>query len=118
MKKIIKERGQGKTTELIKISAETQYPIIALTMMDIVYIKEQSNKMGYKIPDPILLSDWRIKYHGSDIKAVLVDEGEMMLETLLGYPIYAISLTKPKEIKKRDIADFVRMNTDDFTIVD
>ena len=60
MKLIIKDRGMGKTTQLIHISEVTGYPIAA------------AKKLGCNIPEPILVSDitsGKIRYDN-----ILVDE--------------------------------------------
>ena len=83
MKIIAKGRGKGKTTELIKMSAEKQIPIVCRTS-SIKYIKEQAKQMNLKIPEPI-------PFHWTDINKpcfggitgkVLIDDVDCILTGL------------------------------------
>lgn len=72
MKLIIKDRGMGKTTQLIHISEATGYPIVAAYKTTIDNIKSTATKLGCKIPEPVLVSDivtGKIRYDN-----ILVDE--------------------------------------------
>lgn len=72
MKLIIKDRGMGKTTQLIHISEVTGYPIAAAYKTTIGHIKSTAKKLGCNIPEPILVSDitsGKIRYDN-----ILVDE--------------------------------------------
>lgn len=72
MKLIIKDRGMGKTTQLIHISEVTGYPIAAAYKTTIGHIKSTATKLGCKIPEPVLISDivtGKIQYDN-----ILVDE--------------------------------------------
>ena len=53
MKIIAGERQSGKTTELIRISAVTGYPIVTFTCQAAEHVKRMAYEMGVKIPDPI-----------------------------------------------------------------
>lgn len=57
MKLIIKDRGMGKTTQLIHISEATGYPIVVAYKTMIDNIKSMATKLGCKIPEPVLISD-------------------------------------------------------------
>lgn len=72
MKLIIKDRGMGKTTQLIHISEATGYPIATAYKKTIDHIKSTAKKLGYNIPEPVLVSDiatGKIRYDN-----ILVDE--------------------------------------------
>lgn len=72
MKLIIKDRGMGKTTELIHISEATGYPIVSAHKTTIDNIKSMAKKLGCNIPEPVLVSDiaiGKIRYDN-----ILVDE--------------------------------------------
>lgn len=72
MELIIKDRGMGKTTQLIHISEAIGYPIAAAYKTTIDNIKSTAKKLGCNIPEPILISDittGRIRYDN-----ILVDE--------------------------------------------
>lgn len=57
MKLIIKDRGMGKTTQLIYISELTGYPIVAAHKTTIGHIKSMAKKLGCNITEPVLVSD-------------------------------------------------------------
>ena len=57
MKLIIKDRGMGKTTQLIHISEATGYPIVVAYKTMIDNIKSTATKLGCKIPEPVLIYD-------------------------------------------------------------
>lgn len=57
MKLIIKDRGMGKTTQLIHISEATGYPIVVAYKTMIDNVKSVATKLGCKIPEPVLVSD-------------------------------------------------------------
>ena len=72
MKLIIKDRGMGKTTQLIHISEATGHPIVVAYKTMIDNIKSMATKLGCKIPEPVLISDivtGKIRYDN-----ILVDE--------------------------------------------
>ena len=79
-------RNCGKTTELIKISAETGYPIVCVSKAIAHVISSQAHDLGFKIPFPITFRELPLK--SSKYKAVLVDEIEHLLEELIGRVVY------------------------------
>lgn len=93
MERIIKGRGCGKTYDLIMRSAETQTPI--LTVYDKRYIREAAERMGVTIPEPVTVKD--IRHRGVTLAAVLVDDAEYVLATMIkaecGAEVDAIALT-------------------------
>lgn len=72
MKLIIKDRGMGKTTQLIHISEATGYPIVVAYKTMIDNIKSVAIKLGCKIPEPVLISD--IVTGKTQYDNILVDE--------------------------------------------
>lgn len=90
MKKIIKFRGQGKTADLIKMSAETGYRIIALS--DTRYIVDMSKQMGVEIPQPITRKECNLAQYRNDEKPFLIDELEQFVINSIGHEIYAATL--------------------------
>lgn len=77
MKLIIKDRGMGKTTQLIYVSELTGYPIVVAYKTMIDNIKSTATKLGCKIPDPILVSDivtGKIQYDNILVDEVTLDE--------------------------------------------
>ena len=57
MKLIIKDRGMGKTTQLIHTSEITGYPIVASTEAIVNEIKKQAERIGCKIPEPMTVQE-------------------------------------------------------------
>lgn len=57
MKLIIKDRGMGKTTQLIHTSEVTGYPIVASTEAIVNEIKKQAERIGCKIPEPMTVQE-------------------------------------------------------------
>lgn len=116
MKRIIKERGAGKTYDLVKLSAEKQIPILCMGNYDVLDVAKELN---VKIPEPISIWEYKRGFHkGRRIDDILVDEADFILQELLNIPIYALTITKPKEISKKEIANIIGVNVDDFIIVE
>ena len=116
MKRIFKERGMGKTTDIVKISAEKQIPILCMSKH---CIYDRAKEFNLKIPEPITIKDFMDgKHRGKTIDTILVDESEYILQTLLGIKIYALTGTKPLIVSKEQVGDMIGRNTGDFEIVD
>ena len=85
MNLIIKERGSGKTTELIHTSEATQFPIVVFNKKQIDLIKEKAKNMRCVIPDPMCFNDFR----GDMVRGrilpthILVDEVGLIIEDAL-----------------------------------
>lgn len=77
MKIIYKSRGTGKTTELVKMSAKTGFPIVC---MDTRHIYSVAKEIGLDIPKPIAIRD----YKSSSCEKILVDDAEYVLQHFLG----------------------------------
>lgn len=118
MKKIIKNRGEGKTTDLIKISAEKQIPIIAMSNLHAVEIMKKAAEMGLNIPTPTTC-----KASGGHIYCpygeVLVDEIDYVLQNILGCKINTLTITNPKKISKSKAEEkCIAEDDSNFEIVD
>lgn len=106
---IIGERRSGKTTELIKMSAETGAYIVVGSGPQRDAVKEQAKRMGYEIPDVLRVSqftnqDIRTRYADINMKGILIDEIGMLFEFLrcfVGIPIKAVTLTDHVDINVR-----------------
>ena len=93
MKKIIKERGHGKTTELIKISAQTGDYVICRDHREANRIQNVAHKMKLNIPLPITYGEFMSKsYHAKGISGFLIDNIEKFCQSLTIVPINAITL--------------------------
>lgn len=106
---IYKKRNTGKTTELIKRSAETGAYIVVYTGYMANCIELQAKDMGYEIPKPIGLKhltnlmnsdnkDDREKRIDILRKGILVDEFQLMIDDLFGgAPVHAVTITDYSE---------------------
>lgn len=101
MKLIIKPRYSGKTTELIKISAETGVPILVGNRQQAKYIKRMADDLSLWITDPYIISELKNGDRISPHK-ILVDDVEYILQQLIGAEITAMTISNnenPLEIE-------------------
>jgi putative NADH-flavin reductase len=117
MKKIIKGRGQGKTWDLVTISAEKQIPIVVATGKAATHISDVAKARGLLIPIPIPAWKFENNVRGRNITQVLVDDAEHVLGALLGCQIVALSMNEQIHYTKEDIAKLIGKSVDDFEIV-
>jgi len=95
MEKIIHPRCVGKTTQLIKKSAQSGDYIVCASWQHSFRIEQQALRMGLKIPQPITFSEFLQKaYYAPGISGFLIDDVDICLQSLTKVPINAISLTK------------------------
>lgn len=93
MRKIIASQGMGKTTELIKSSAENGYYIVCHQKHECQRISKQAERMGLNIPFPITFSEFVDKdYHSPGIKGFLIDNVDMLIEYISLVPVAAITM--------------------------
>lgn len=81
MKWIIKPRGYGKTTDLIRLAAENNIPILTATNSE--YVLNLAKRMGYNITVFTVYDLKTGKHRGKDIKEIYVDEVDAVLNILL-----------------------------------
>lgn len=82
MKKAISGRQTGKTEKLIKLSAETQAPILVRSMANVRCLQDRAAKMELKIPTPISVSQIMSDAYLNDISEIddlIVDDAEYVL---------------------------------------
>jgi len=88
MKKIIKKPCSGKTTELIKKSAETGMYIVTANRVMVDHTAKMAADMGLKIPYPIAFQDFLNErkeiIKSSFIDKVLIDDADMCLQSIFG----------------------------------
>ena len=82
------KRRTGKTVQLIKLSAETNLPIVVWSTHSASYIKRQAREMNLSIPEPIVA-----RHNACVGKQYYVDESLLCLNQLLGGDIVAASVT-------------------------
>lgn len=112
MKVISKHRGEGKTTDIVLMSAQTGIPILLyMSAWEKTYYT-RAQELGVTIPKPI-------KYEkGMKLNTkVLIDEIDMFLRHVLDLDVYAATTNKVDELTKWDIAKRMGVTVDDFEIV-
>ncbi len=92
---IVGQRQAGKTTELIKLSAETGYPIVTSYYFQVDEIERRARQLGLDIPKPIGLRDpdlLKVVLSKRGKSGILVDDAVSMLEHLFMCDIAAVSI--------------------------
>lgn len=95
MKKIILPKGQGKTIELIKMSADNKWYIVCHSIYECSRIHCTAMEMNLKIPFPITYDEFiNGKYYGKGIRGFLVDNVDLLVQHIAGVtPIIALTIT-------------------------
>lgn len=98
MKIINKDRGSGKTTELIHASEVTGFRIITSSMFQAEYVKKLAEKYGNNIPEPMSFGEYKAnKKHFHD-DGILIDECKTILDGILdeyfGCHVYAGTMSE------------------------
>lgn len=104
MKIISRPRGSGKTTELIKISARTGFPIVCRDYDEAARIFHVAQSLGKNIPHPITMKDISSADTFNTIKnkGFLIDELFSVIAPLFrGIPIWAVSFSPDKTVKTK-----------------
>ena len=97
MKKIVKSRASGKTTELIRLSEATGAYIIVSNQKRAHDLFVFAESLGYKIPYPVPFEQCR-RTKGSFVKNILIDDADGLLQSLFpGMTIDVITMTESEE---------------------
>ena len=116
MKKIIGGRGTGKSTELIRRSADTGNYIVVPNKRRANHLFKQAKDMGINIPYPVT---WDEIKHGIDGKSrlslgILIDDVEDLLRYIfIGIHIEGITLTNNDVHILNDRVDWSKCNSID-----
>lgn len=95
MKIISGERKSGKTIRLVVESSKSNIPIVVLNEPWKRMVLDTAKWLGVEIPDPITI--YEIPKHPDRIRnGVLVDEGQIILQKLLGVPVQTMTVTEYK----------------------
>lgn len=95
MEIIYKERGCGKTTDLIYKSAETYIPILVPTEVEKRNLMLRANILGVKIPSPISIKDFKEGIlEREKIYSIYIDNADVLLPYLLGVRVAGITISK------------------------
>ena len=85
-------RRSGKTWQMICLSHDTGFPIIARTKAMANYIEDQAHRMGKAIPKPITVTNYSLMIGALRGEKVIVDEAQGILEDILKVSIVAASI--------------------------
>ena len=100
---VIKDRGTGKSTQLVYTSAVTQYPIITQHRTSIIHLMDLANELGVVIPTPMTVDDYKARGRIHE-NHILIDEGYDLigeaLDAYMGTHVVAVSLSD--KIKEMD----------------
>ena len=99
---IIKDRGTGKSTQLLYTSAITQYPILTKTKNMADNLLKMADDLELNIPVPLTEND--IESRGIKLSEnVLVDEGYDLIGTALNYYLgtHVVAVTLTDKLKER-----------------
>ena len=109
---IIGGRGSGRTTELIRMSAENNIYIVCLNRRRALNIAAMAREIGLTIPFPITVAELPISRKSSWINEVYVDDADHVLESLIGVRVSNITLEGNVENLKRFMFNFAEENDD------
>lgn len=91
---IMGKSKSGKTTELVKLSAEGKIPIICASKNNVKNVKEIAEKLNLNIPEPISVIDFIKTADFSKINSILIDDLDLVLQIFLGaFNIVLVSAT-------------------------
>lgn len=105
------ERGTGKTTHLIHISAFTHAPIITLSQVSKKHIIDTARILGLTIPEPITFNEFKSgKLKGREKEfeknGLLIDNVEVILGDILSEyfscPVLAVTSSIPMKTQKNE----------------
>lgn len=89
---IIRPRGFGKTTDLIRLAAQNDYYMVVHTQYEADRVFKQAKTMGLTIPFPITYDNFLEKrYAGSNIKGLVIDNADLLLQHLAIAPVEIVS---------------------------
>lgn len=97
MKTILKGRREGKTNELIRLSAETGYYIVVATQRHATEVFLRAKEQGAVIPFPVSFDEFLRERSGPGVKGYLIDDADLLLQRLSSIPILAITLTQTND---------------------
>lgn len=100
---VIKDRGTGKSTQLVYTSAVTQYPIITQHRTSIIHLMDLANELGVVIPTPMTVNDYKTRGRIHE-NHILIDEGyDLIGEALDAYMgTHVVAVTLSDKIKEMD----------------
>ena len=107
---IVGPRQNGKTTELIRLSAARDEYIIVPTLDMAQIVARQARDMGLRIPYPVAFCE--LPCRSRFIGEVLVDEAQTILQRVIGKPVDVMavhgSLRKANPAMPGDVASRIK----------
>lgn len=109
MKIILKERGQGKTTQLIQESASQLEQgknaiILCHSEPSVLYIKERAKDLNCQIPEPMTYANYvNGNYRGLHIDSILIDNLDMFFKFIIPIPVGAFTFDSTTNDVELDI---------------
>lgn len=98
MKILLSERQKGKTSKLIRTSAETDAIIIEPTTNMCEEVKRMAVKMELEIPAPITIHDFiTSQWFGTAGKHFLIDDLQMVL-SILNIDLATVNIDNVEEL--------------------
>ena len=102
MRIIVKGKGEGKTTELIKMSVETNTYILVLNRKRQHEVARMARDLGYKnMPFPVTIEEHFRAHRSTGMinRRFLIDDADDILHALIGrdIPILAITMTESED---------------------
>lgn len=97
MEIILKNRGGGKTAELIRRSAKSGLYILTKDYARSRAVAEQARDMGINIPFPVTVADYMHSdgFNGSFINKIYIDDADDILQAIFcRVQIEAATITK------------------------
>lgn len=110
---ICKNRGKGKTHDIVKRALETGYPIVCFYPSDERIFREEAIRQGFTRNDiKVIVCDRTSgKFHFFNTNTpVLIDESELFLSNLLGVKIDTIVINKENLSSNFDDIDTIKDN--------
>lgn len=102
MKVILKARGAGKTTELIKRAHKDRKYIVTFNNEEAVRIFLLAKKMGKPVHFPVTFDEFiKRQYHLPGIMGFHIDNLDICIQSLCGVPIDTVTLSKPTPTEPR-----------------
>lgn len=100
---IIGKRGYGKTTKLIRRSADENLYILVATSQRAYQVAQMATEMGLTIPFPVTVDEYfrSDKFRGSSIRrdGLLIDDADDVLQAIFyTIPIKEITITDHNEV--------------------
>ena len=95
MEIIYKERGSGKTKDLIQRSAKNNIPILVATEIEKQNLMLKANVLGINIPFPISIKDLKDNIlEREEINSIYIDNADILLPYLLGARVAGMTISK------------------------